>query len=74
MQKQIAEEERVQRVALDLLTSKQKGSKKTMEEVIEANESAEQPGMYTTSHAGICNMFSDSMCHVHWNYDGIVHT
>ena len=46
VQKQIAEEERVQRVALDLLTSKQKGRKKTMEEVIEESESAEHSGVY----------------------------
>lgn len=46
LQKQIDEEERVQRVALDFLTSKQKGGRKTMEEVIEENESAEHSGMY----------------------------
>ena len=46
VQKQIAEEERVQRVALDLLTSKQKGGRKTMEEVIEESESAEHSSVY----------------------------
>ena len=46
IQKQIAEEERVQRAALELLTSKQKGVKKTMEEVIEESESAEFGKIY----------------------------
>ena len=46
VQKKIAEEEKVQRAALDLLTSRQKGSKKTMEEVIEEAESTEVVGKF----------------------------
>lgn len=69
VQKQIAEEEKVQRAALDLLTSRQKGCKKTMEEVIEESECGELVGNFYMhkihTHAYTDHTHTHTCTHVH---------